>query len=214
MPEASTAALIGLLGVLVGVCGTMLGVYVSTRREAAFRVREKITDRQITAYEYVLGMVNDLRTMVMPEDAPPGYEAVAARIPRVLATKEAAIDWQATAIQAIGQHLHWLDGDLRKYLMLLQNYLNSLAEITANASRQERNEVLIAVRTDFIRIATDLEGSATKFLSKQAHRFAFRPTRPKEYLTPAENKKWLKTTELYRLRAASFEALPGIGDVS
>src|SRR5690606_20775155 len=103
--RTDAGALIALLGVIGGAAITAAANALLAGRQARFRVREKIMDKRIAAYEAVLGIAKDLRETTFPPE--PAPQSLDNRIPRVLVTLDGADRWRLDVANVMGTNLHW-----------------------------------------------------------------------------------------------------------
>ena len=154
-------ALIGVGGVLVGSLISLWANYLIKSRETALRIKEKIFDKKVKAYENLLLLTQNMRCTKKTKIS--DSRTIVKRYPACFKNKETFIAFSIDYNQ-IGNSSHfWIDVEIIRLIDFFKNYLIELSVTIDEIPEEQFMNVGILVISDFLKHATELENKVIKF---------------------------------------------------
>lgn len=199
------AAAAALFGAVLGSAVTLAASAIAARREAAFRIREKVTEKRIAAHECVLELLSQLRRTSYVTDPATGRSC---RIPTVLQAPSHFTQWRSDLADALVRQGHWLERQVRGELQFTRSYMELLGEEMAKRDEREQLRLATQVADDLIDIYRRAEPLLLDFFDRGAHRFTFRRLEDRRPVDDTRLSRLLANTALSRALSAGAAAVP------
>jgi len=162
----NTAAILALVGVLVGAGLTFLSSWVMRNRDLELKIWEKFLDRRIDAHENVVRLA--LRMRVMVSFGKFDFSGDLIRAPEVMMSKTALDGWLEEFTRGSLPATTWLSVAVKRELYFVQDYLSTLHTNLSDVPSICFPQVGCVLRQDFIDLSSRLENVAFQHFAAEA----------------------------------------------
>ncbi|GCD13160.1 hypothetical protein [Clostridium tagluense] len=196
------------IGVVSAGIITSFSNIIIKKKEAQFKIIDRLIDKKILAYDNVMNFISTTREMQITnnnqivEDLGVDFDVYDKpfRYPRVLENHQIYEEWYELFINLYTNYSMWFNNDLLREINLFQDYMINMYNIVHEIKDKDLYITGIIIRQDFIDFSSNLEKLCFKFYSKQILKLKMENKEKWHKYKPNETKLRLSNTKLIKYK--------------
>lgn len=189
-------ALVGLLGVIIGLVFNYFSNSFLKSKEVKLRIIEKVFDKRLKAHEDILAIAKSLRTTVSLHTATDGINVDS--YPGILHSNEVFTQFKYDFGVIVNSHSHWISIELFRTLNYIQDYIENVSQTLLKKSEVNYPKFAVIVKDDFIGLAAELEFETMKFFDHDLYSVNLKTSKGHHKWPIEYSLERLKKTELLK----------------
>lgn len=194
------------IGIVSAGIITSFSNIIIKKKEAQFRIIDKLIDKKILAYDNLMDFISTTREMkcINNNQTVEGLEFEfdvydkPYRYPKILENRQAYEQWYWLFINIYTNYSRWFNNDLLREINLLQDYIINVYKRIDEIKDEDLYKVGIILRQDFIDFSSNLEKLCFKFYSKQILKLKIDNNEKWHKYKPMETSQRLNNTNLIK----------------